>query len=180
MWTCHKGTLNWFMQSTGQSNPTKSSLNCFARKLDSGTSTRAFREKEKTVMIVLVLLFSFCFLSDHLLCLVASGREASQVATESEENRRQEDVGEEGGALTDAEEEAQDANPQDIGNPRFGEKEEQQEDSTDAVTKTFGMMTTGSTAPATKMHSPLILHFHTLHITMKPKIIRWSKLIFLC
>ena len=95
-------------------------------------------------------MFSFCFLSDHLLCLLASGQEASQVATESEENRGNEDVGEEGGAHTDTEEEAQDANPQDMDNPQDVDKEEEQQDSIDAVTNTFGMMTTGSTALATK------------------------------
>ena len=93
VWTYHKGTLSWFMQSTCQSDPPKNPLNCFARKIDSGTSTRACREKVRSVMIVHVLLFSFCFLSDHLLFLLASGQEASQVATESEENRGQEDMG---------------------------------------------------------------------------------------
>ena len=104
-----------------------------------------------TVMIVLVLLFSACFLSDHLLlCLLASGQEASQVVTESEENRGQEDIGEAGGALTDTEEEAEDTSPQDVDNPQDMDKEEQQEDSIDSLTKTFGMMTPGSTALATK------------------------------
>ena len=87
-------------------------------------------------MIVPVLLFSFCFLSDHLLHLLASGQEASQVATESEENRGQEDIGEEGGALTNTEEETQDANPQDVDNPQDMDKEEQHKDSIDTVTKT--------------------------------------------
>ena len=70
--------------------------------------------------------------------------------TESEENREQQDIGEEGGALTDTEEEAQDANPQDVDSPQDMDKEEQEEDSIDAVTKAFGTTTTGSTAPATK------------------------------
>ena len=58
--------------------------------------------------------------------------------------------GEERGVVTDTEEEAQDANPQDMDNPQDLDKEEQQEDSVDTVTKAFGTMTTGSTAPATK------------------------------
>ena len=89
------------------------------------------------------------------------------------------DIGEEGGALTDTEEEAQDTNPQDVDNPQGMEKEEQQEDSIDDVTKAFGTMTTHSLLWSQKMLSPWILHFDTLCMTMRQNIVRFPQLIFL-
>ena len=79
VWTCHKRNIELVHAKPWPECPYKNSLNCFTRKLYSGTSTRPCREKVKPVMIVLVLFLSFCFLSDHLLCLLASGQEASQV-----------------------------------------------------------------------------------------------------
>ena len=59
------------------------------------------------------------------------------------------------------------------------DKEVQQEDSIDTVTKAFGTMTAGSTAPATNMVSPWISHFHTLCMTMRQRTVRWLQLILL-